>query len=95
MSNFEDYIIDTYENYELNEGVFLYELSDKDLKILESAIFFLDNKCSLRQLSKEVMISKSVLHLDLTMRLQKLSFEMYSCVKRQLLENKRKYFKYF
>lgn len=46
MNNFEDYIIDTYE---LNEGVFLYELSDKDLKILESAIFFLDNKCSLRQ----------------------------------------------
>lgn len=84
---------DVYENYELNDGVYIWSLTDKDKLVLDSAIYLLDNKCSLRKLSRNMLRSKSSLHRDLTIRLRELSFELYSCCKRQLSENKEKYFR--
>lgn len=80
-----------YENYLLND-IEQWELTTKDKEILDRAIFIVDNRCSIRQCSKEFCISKSQLHRDIHNKLRKISYELYKCVTRQLLLNKRRYF---
>lgn len=82
-----------YNNYELNDGVVDYLLSSDDKEVLDEGIWIVDNKTSIRKTSKEFCKSKSSLHRDVSVRLRDLSFELYMCVKRQLSDNKKKYFR--
>lgn len=83
----------SYENYELDNGTYSFELSEKDKLALDEAIWIVDNKVSIRQTAKEFCRSKSAVHTDVTVKVKSLSYELYSCVKRQLKCNKEKYFK--
>ena len=82
-----------YNNYELNDGVVDYLLSSDDKEVLDEGIWIVDNKTSIRKTSKEFYKSKSSVHRDVSVRLRDLSFELYMCVKRQLSDNKKKYFR--
>ena len=73
-------------------SLYVWELTDLDKQILDSAIWIVDNKVSIRQTAKEFYISKSKLQRQLSDKLKKLSYELYCCVRNQLLENKKKYF---
>lgn len=87
-TGFQEY----YENY-LMDDTLLWELSDKDKEILNSAIYIVDNCCSIRECSKNFGISKSQLHRDIHSKVKKISYELYQCVIKQLKVNKRRYFK--
>jgi len=84
---------DYYENYELNTGVYSFDLTDRQKQLLDEAIWLVDNKVSIRQVSKEFGRCKSVIHKELNTKLKYLSYELYKCVQRQLRLNKLKYFK--
>ena len=81
-----------YENY-LMDDVLLWELTDKDKEILNSAIYIVDNGCSIRECSRNFGISKSQLHRDIHSKIKRISYELYQCVVKQLKVNKRRYFK--
>lgn len=83
---------DYYQGYQLNEGVFIYALSDSDISVLDEAIYIIDNKVSLRYLADNFCRSKSALHRDLSINLKSLSWELFKLVEKQLKENKKKYF---
>ena len=80
-----------YENYLLD--VYSWELSDEDKELLNMAIYMVDNRCSIRQCSKEFMRSKSSIHRGMHNKVRLLSHELYKCVTKQFLQNKRRYFK--
>lgn len=82
---------DYYENYELNDSVYNWMLSDNDKLVLDSAIWLVDNKSSIRKTAKEFCVSKSRLHNMLAKYLRDLSYELFLCVKRQLSESKEKF----
>lgn len=84
---------DYYENYQLNDGVYIFFLSNSDKQVLDEAIWLVDNKVSIRQVSKEFGRTKSSVHRDIHTRLRNLSFELYCCVLKQLKKNKSKYFR--
>ena len=84
---------DYYKNYMLNDGVYSYDLSDRDTEVLDEAIWLLDNKVSIRVVCNEFGRSKSTIHRDLHIRLSSLSSELYACIKKQLCKNKEKYFR--
>ena len=88
---FED--INYYEGYLLENGVYNFELSDDQKDFLNCCIWIIDNKVSIRNASKNFQVSKSTLHRKINKELKSLSYELYTCVKRQLLLNKEKYFK--
>lgn len=81
-----------YENYLLDD-MDLWELTEKNKEILNMAIWIVDNRCSIRQCSKEFGKSKSQLHRDIHQKLRSISYELYQCVVSQLKTNKRRYFK--
>jgi len=80
-----------YENY-LLDNTNSWELTEKDKEILNMAIWIVDNRCSIRQCSKEFGKSKSQLHRDIHSKLRSISYELYQCVTSQLRINKRRYF---
>lgn len=84
--------MDVYENYEL-DGVYVWGLSEKDILVLDIAIYIVDNACTIRQVAKEFLVSKSTVHRYIHERLQTLSFELYQCVIKRLRLNKQRYFR--
>lgn len=82
-----------YDNYLLDNTVHLWELTDKQKRCLDMAIYLVDNKCSVRKVSKEFGLCKTQVHWWLSNRLSRLSYELYSCVNTQFKINKQKYFK--
>lgn len=72
---------DYYKNYMLNDGVYSYDLSDRDTEVLDEAIWLLDNKVSIREVCNEFGKSKSTTHRDLPKRLGNISSELYVCIK--------------
>ena len=44
----------------LNDGVYSYDLSDRDTEVLDEAIWLLDNKVSIREVCKEFSRSKNI-----------------------------------
>lgn len=69
---------------QLNDNVYVWDLSDIDLRCLYNINIMIDNNYSLRQCSKECLLSKSQIHRDIHERLPGLSIEMYDRVKHQL-----------
>lgn len=77
-----------YENYQLD--ISEYDLTKQDKRALDLGIYIVDNNCSIRQASKEFCISKSQAHRDVIIRLRKISFELYKCVQKSILNQKEK-----
>lgn len=84
---------DYYEGYQLNDYIQEWMLSDKGKLVLSCGIWIVDNRASIRQCSKEMMLSKSTVHRYIKQELPQISYELYKCVLRQLVINKKKYFK--
>lgn len=82
-----------YRGYRLDDFRYSFDLKESEINILDEAIFLVDNKVSIRDLSKEFCRSKTSIHRDLTSQLRDISYELYSCVQRQLKDNKKKYFR--
>lgn len=89
METYNEY----YEGYILNDGLYSWNLTNRDKRILNEAIFLVDNNMSIRRLSKEFLVSKSQIHRDLTVELRKISFELYQVVQKIFKKNKEKYFR--
>lgn len=77
-------------NIELDSGVCLYCLSSIEERVLNEALWIVNNKCSIRSASKELLISKSTIHYDMKYRLSKLSTILYDEVKATLKKNKER-----
>ena len=58
---------------------------DIETRIFAEAEFILKNRCTIREVAKVFYISKSTIHYDLSKRLKKLNFALFSRVK-ELLE---------
>lgn len=78
--------MDYYESYQLD--IFNYELSDNDKLLLDACIWLVENRASIRGVARNFNMSKTYLHKHIHLRLRRLSFELYECVKRQLKINK-------
>ena len=68
-----------YKNYRLDKE--LYELTDREIMIVDNFIMMVENHLSLRQLAKEVCRSKSQLHRDVIELF--FSDELYKLVREQ------------
>lgn len=86
-------VVEQYNGYELNDTVYSWDLSDRERKTLDMCAYLVDNKLSIRKTCKEFMLSKSELHRRIHSVCRETSYELYCCVARQLMVNKRKYFK--
>lgn len=82
-----------YSGYMLNDTIYEWDLTNNQKRCLDMAIFLVDNKCSIRRVSKEFGLGKTQVHWWLSKELQKISYELYQVVKRQFKLNKEKYFK--
>lgn len=82
--------LNNYNEYELSDVCNVWNFNNIDIRTLESAIWIVENKTSLRRTCREFMISKSQLHRDMNTRLKKLSYELYLCVRKQLKVNRSK-----
>lgn len=82
----------TDENYDYYKGyaldVPIYELTDREIRVLDNACYLVDNNWSLRVLSSNVCRSKSALQRDMSITLKKLSYDLYG-VARRILRNHR------
>lgn len=82
-----------YNNYLLDDTIEEWELTDKQKRCLDMAIYLVDNRYSIRKIAREFGLSKTQVHWWFNNKLRDLSYELYRCVVRQLKENKNKYFK--
>jgi putative DeoR family transcriptional regulator (stage III sporulation protein D) len=58
-------------------------------RILDEADYYVKNKSTLRETAEVFGVSKSTVHLDLTVRLRKLSKKRYQKVVKVIKKNKR------
>ena len=82
--------MDYYNGYLIDVNI--YELSKLEEKILENACIMIDNRWSLRTLSKNVLKSKSQLHRDFK-KLKNFSYEMYLCIHKLYKHNYNQFFR--
>lgn len=80
------FYLDYYEGYLLD--VDYYSLQPEDLRLLDCCIWLVDNNASIRECSKNFMISKSSLHRHIHNKLRKLSSELFQCTMRVLKKHK-------
>lgn len=73
-----------YKNYRLDKP--LYELTDREIMIVDNFIMMVEEHLSLRQLAREVCRSKSQLHRDV-IELFFISDELYKLVRNQFTFN--------
>lgn len=91
--NEQDIDNEYYDNYMLNDTVYTWDITDKQKRCLDMAIYLVDNKCSIRKVAREFGLCKTQVHWWFSKRLKGLSYELYKCVVKQLKLNKKKYFK--
>lgn len=77
-----------YSNYEVTYAP--YELSDSDRKLLDAAIYIVDNNATIREASRNFDYCKSTLHKQIHNKLKGLSYELYKCVTRVLTQHNRR-----
>lgn len=70
-----------FKDIELNMGVCLYELNQIEMRTLEEARYLIDYKYPIRVSAKDLGVSKTTLHRDVTTVLPKLSIELYDQVR--------------
>lgn len=76
-----------FYGYQLEGGVYTFDLSTKELALLTTCCELVDNKWTLDEASVNSCIPKSTLHRHIHNKLPKLSSELYSCVVRVLRTN--------
>lgn len=86
----EDY--NSYNGY-LLDGIYNFDLTEHEKMILDNAHDLVDNRWSLRCLSRNVGRSRSQLSRDFQGPLKRLSYELYTLVQRTYKNNTEKYFK--
>lgn len=79
-----------YNGYQL-DGITAHDLTDKEKQIIDNACVLVDNRWSLRELSRNCFRSKSQLQRDFK-QLKGISYELYQVVERLLSNNKSRYF---
>lgn len=80
-----------YKGYELDD-VCSYDLTDREMEILDNAYMLVNNNWSLRELARNTSKSRSQLSRDFQGSLKRLSFELWQCVHRRYKEHYEKYF---
>lgn len=65
------------KDVELDDGVCLYELSEKDILALQLALWYIDNNHSIRGTARDFSVSKSSVHRALAERIRYLSSDLY------------------
>ena len=82
--------MDYYRGYLLDD-MYCWQLTEVQQEALDLCIWLVDYKCSIRELAKEFMISKSTVYrrIDST---KKYCNELYKLCRKQLNKNKEKFF---
>ena len=78
-----------YEGYLLDDGRSIYDLASEEKRYLDEGLYYINWGKSIRHTALNMGISKSQLHRDLH-NLKKISFELYSVVRRKLQSNRVK-----
>ena len=76
-----------YESYLLDNKT-TYELTEDELKLLDTCIFLVDNRCSLRVAARNNNYATTTLHRHIHNILPCLSYELYKCCVRIIKSNK-------
>jgi len=76
-----------YAGYQLD--VSRYDLTNREIKILNDAVLLVDNGWSLRKLSRNVLRSKSQLSRDFQKPLRTISYELWQRVQKTYQKNMR------
>jgi len=79
--------MDEYQGYELD--CYSLELTKQETELIDSVIWLIDNKASLRVTSKNCLVSKSTLHRFIHEKLSSISYEIYKCALRVLNNHKK------
>lgn len=79
-----------YRGYRLEDGITTYQLEEEGELYMDIAVFMVENKCTIRQLVKEFLIPRSTVHRYLH-KVQKLSSELYTLVRRRLDDNCKRF----
>lgn len=61
---------------------------DIEKRVLEAALYIIDEKSTVRDVAKKLGVSKSTVHNDLTHRLHKMNKKLYTEVRQILDKNK-------
>ncbi|MEZ0536976.1 sporulation transcriptional regulator SpoIIID [Caldicellulosiruptoraceae bacterium PP1] len=61
---------------------------DIEKRVLEAALYIIDEKSTVRDVAKKLGVSKSTVHNDLTYRLHKMNKKLYTEVRQILDKNK-------
>lgn len=59
-------------------------MKSSDLKILNEAFYFLENKSTIRKTAEYFCVSKSLVHEHFSRRLKKINYQIYCLVQQQL-----------
>lgn len=78
-----------YYNRYLLDDIQNWELSEADTRLLDAAIFHVDNRSTVRCTAENFGYSKSVYHRLIHTRLKKISYELYKCVLKELSEHSK------
>lgn len=70
-----------FKDIKLNMGVCLYELNEIEMRTLREALYLIDYGYSIRVSAKDLCVSKTTLHRDVTSVLPNLSIELYDQVR--------------
>jgi len=78
-----------YQNYRLDQPYQTYNMSQKEKQLMEIGIDIVENKKSVREVSRDFLISKTTLERYIHTRLRYISYELYQLVCKQLVVNKQ------
>lgn len=76
---------DEYQGYALD--VCIWDLTDKEKFMLEVVCYYVDNRCTVREVARNMGISKSTVSTYINLS-RKLSYELYSCAKKIAKEHR-------
>lgn len=77
-----------YKGYQL-DSLMVFELTERDMQLLDACIFLTDNDWSIRITAENTGYSKSSLHRYIHSKLRKLSYELYKCTVRVLINHNK------
>lgn len=84
IEGYNQVYIEEYKGYALD--VSRWDLTSNELIILDTCVYFVDNKYSIRKTASNLGISKSTVHRYLH-RCRSLSYDLYGCVKKVIKEH--------
>lgn len=79
----------SYNGYQLDAPYVTYELTDKEIEILDACIMIIEHKMSIRSVARNIDVPKSTVHARIHRMIKEISYELYKCVCRQLDWNRK------